>query len=301
MTRFRSGPLSLALLLLATSWLLVGCQDDEPDVPPRAASTTSADGVAIAYTVTGAGPDVVLVHCWCGNRTFYDAVLGDLARDHRVIALDLAGHGESGDTREDYTMQAFAADVLAVMDAEQVREAVLVGHSMGGTVAMALAQQAPTRVRGIVGIDNLHRVDAGHDRAQIDPLLAAMRDDFAGQVTAMVASMFPAGTDPDVIALAREPMIATGPAVGISAFAHLFDFDLASAARAYARPLDLVNDDGYPVDTAQWRAHGVDVRVTLLESVGHFPMFSAPDTLRLALREAVLTAGGGATDREIEG
>lgn len=62
-----------------------------------------------------------------------------------------------------------------------------------------------------------------------------------------------------------------------------------------------MNDDGYPVDTEQWRAHGVEARVTLLESVGHFPMFSAPDTLRLALREAVLAAGAGLTSSEADG
>jgi len=293
-TPLTAAPVVIALLAAALL-AVAGCQDG---AAPRVGSTTSADGTSIAYTVAGEGPDVVLVHCWLGDQSFYAETLADLARDHRVVALDLAGHGRSGKDRTDYTMAAFARDVLAVMDAERIGRAVIVGHSMGGTVALALAEAAPGRVDGIVGIDNLHQVDRGITDEQLAQFMAPMREDFATAVAGFVGGMFPAGTDSAVVARAVGPMASAPPQIGLSAFEHLIRFDLATAARAYGRTLHLVNDAARPVDAAQWQEQGVEVRVAALEGVGHFPMFTAPERFLPRLREAVADAvAAGAAER----
>jgi len=273
---------------------LAGCQgggqDGGQDAAPRTGTATSADGTAIAYTVAGDGPDVVLVHCWCGDRGFWDQALDDLARDHRVLAVDLGGHGESDQQRADYTMEAFAADVLAAMDEVQMRRAVVVGHSVGGTVALAMASAAPDRVHRVVGIDNLHQVDRGLEPGQLDAFMTPFREDFAGAMPGFVREMYPADADPAEVARAVDVLVATPPAVGLSAFEHLFTYDLAAAARTYARPLHLLNDTRYPVAVEQWQAQGVEVRLTSMEDVGHFPMFSAPEAFTAKLRETVAAA-----------
>jgi pimeloyl-ACP methyl ester carboxylesterase len=277
-----------ALVCLA---MLAGCQTDA-GVAPRTGVATSPDGVPIAYTVSGRGPDVVLVHCWCGDQGFWADAMADLARDHRVLALDLAGHGQSGAAREDFTMDAFAADVLAAMDAAGITRAVIVGHSMGGTVALAMAAQAPDRVQRIVGIDNLHQIERGFSAEQLDAFMAPFRDDFAAAVPGFVRAMYPAAADSAVVARAADVMAATPPEVGLSAFQNLFAFDLAAAARAYARPLHLLNDTRYPVAVDQWQAHGVEVRLKTMEDVGHFPMFTVPAEFTKLLRETVADAWG---------
>ena len=291
------GPAALAraalalALALAAVVLLVGCQGGD-DGAARTGTATSPDGTPIAYTIAGDGPAVVLVHCWGGARGFWDQARDDLARDHRVLAVDLGGHGDSGQAREDYTMEAFAADVLAAMDAEGLASAVMVGHSMGGTVALAVARAAPDRVHRIVGIDNLHQVDRGLTPEQLEGFLAPFRADFAGTVPGFVRAMYPADADSASVARAVDVLAATSPRVGLSAFEHMFAYDLAAAARAYARPLHLLNDTRYPVARDQWEAQGVEVRLTSMEDVGHFPMFSAPEAFTARLRETVAEAWG---------
>ncbi len=284
---------SVVLLAIAAAALamLSGCRTDDR-AAPRPGVATSPDGVAIAYTASGQGPGVVLVHCWCGNQGFWADAMADLARDHRVLAVDLAGHGRSGLAREDYTMQAFAGDVLAAMDAVGLARAVVVGHSMGGSVALAMAMQAPDRVHRIVGIDNLHVVERMFTTAQLDEFMGPFSTDFAATVSGFVRAMYPADADSAAVARASDVMTATPPAVGLSAFRNLFSFDLAAAARAYARPLHLVNDTRYPVAVDQWQAHGVEVRLTTMEDVGHFPMFTVPEQFTALLRQTVAEAWG---------
>lgn len=277
--------IALTCLILALAFALTACQTD---TAPRDGTTTSADGVEIAYTVAGAGPNVVLVHCWCGHRGLHRSAMDDLANDHRVLALDLAGHGESGGQRADYTMSAFAGDVLAAMDAVGMDRAVLVGHSMGGTVVLEAARQAPERIVGLVGIDNLHQVEKMFTREQLDQFMAPMRADFAGFMPPFVAGMMPAEADSAQLQLVTDTMLQTAPAVGVSAFENLFAYDMPATAEAYRGRLHLVNDPVYPVAEQQWRDRGVDLQITWLEGVKHFPMVSAPDVYLPALRAAVV-------------
>lgn len=99
---------------------------------PTGGRTPSPDGVEIAYDVAGSGdPALVFVHGWAGNRHHWDGQLDRFARDHRVVRLDLAGHGESGTGRRQWTMTSFVYDVIAAMDAVHLETAILIGHSLG--------------------------------------------------------------------------------------------------------------------------------------------------------------------------
>ena len=111
---------------------------------------TTADEVSIAYSVTGSGPPVVLVHGITESRHTWDPLLSDLATDHTVVAVDLRGHGESG-LAADYGAEAMAADVAAVVAAERLDAPLVVGHSLGGIVATALAGAHPCRA--VVNVD----------------------------------------------------------------------------------------------------------------------------------------------------
>ena len=93
----------------------------------------SADGTAIVYESFGSGePALVLVHGWTNNRTFWRPHVEALARSHRVVTLDLAGFGDSGASRSDWTMELFGEDVAAVVRALPESDIVAVGFSMGG-------------------------------------------------------------------------------------------------------------------------------------------------------------------------
>ncbi|HSL83506.1 MAG TPA: alpha/beta fold hydrolase, partial [Thermoanaerobaculia bacterium] len=128
-------------------------------LPPLAsaadtATVEAADGVPIVYEVSGpaeaAGPALVFVHCWACDRTYWREQVDVFAADHRVVTLDLAGHGESGAGREAWTVTGLAGDVRAVVEAlareERLERVILIGHSMGGPVSLEAARLMPERV-----------------------------------------------------------------------------------------------------------------------------------------------------------
>lgn len=121
--------------------------------PGRIAEVAGADGrvAGIHIIDEGSGPAVMLVHGFGGHTYSFHATIPDLARDHRVVALDLIGFGYSERPRDaDYSLTAHATRVLAVMDKLGIHKASLIGHSMGGEVVMRVAAMAPDRVDKLV-------------------------------------------------------------------------------------------------------------------------------------------------------
>jgi pimeloyl-ACP methyl ester carboxylesterase len=98
-------------------------------------------------------PPIVLLHCFACSMRWWDAVVPSLARDHHVVRIDLLGHGGSEMPRKGYSMPDQARRVAEVLEGLRLPPAVVVGHSLGGAVATALAEDQPARVRGIVLID----------------------------------------------------------------------------------------------------------------------------------------------------
>src|SRR4051794_26602665 len=114
----------------------------------------SLDGQRLAYTVYGSGPRLtILLHGLLFSQYMHETLARALAeRGHRVVTLDLLGHGESDRPREKwrYSMPAFGREVLALLDELGEPEAVLMGTSLGANVALEAAVAAPERVRGLV-------------------------------------------------------------------------------------------------------------------------------------------------------
>src|SRR3954471_15620126 len=112
------------------------------------------DGQRLAYTVHGQGPRLtILLHGLLFSQYMHEALARSLAeRGHRVVTLDLLGHGESDRPRDQwrYSMPQFGAQVIALLDELEAAEAVVMGTSLGANVALEAAVRAPERVRGMV-------------------------------------------------------------------------------------------------------------------------------------------------------
>lgn len=100
-------------------------------------------GDRVAYRDMGEGPAVLLIHGMAGTSATWRAVMPRLAAHSRVIAPDLLGHGESAKPRGDYSLGAFAVLLRDLLDALGVSRVTLVGHSLGGGVAMQFVHQHP--------------------------------------------------------------------------------------------------------------------------------------------------------------
>jgi pimeloyl-ACP methyl ester carboxylesterase len=118
-------------------------------------SSIEVDGATISYRTWGAGdgPSIVLLHGGAAHARWWDHIAPLLAIGHEVIAFDLSGHGES-DHRESYSLEGWAAEALAIARLASSSEPVLIGHSLGGVVALQAAMLAGAELGGIVIVDS---------------------------------------------------------------------------------------------------------------------------------------------------
>jgi len=137
--------------------------------------TLIRDGTALAYEDAGDGePAVVLVHGIACNRAFMALQARFLEASHRVVTVDLRGHGDSDAPHQRYTISVLADDVGWVCERLGVTRAVVVGHSLGGHVALELATTRPDLARAAVLIDSV--LLAGADREHsVASLVAGLR------------------------------------------------------------------------------------------------------------------------------
>lgn len=147
-----------------------------------------APGVTIDYFAAGEGRPLVLVHGITESRRTWDPLLAPLiAAGYRVLAVDLRGHGESSMTPP-YDLATMAADLGAVLAAERVDDALLVGHSLGGAVVSAYAAGGPCR--GVINVDQpLKLSDFQAVLQQLEPMLKGDEAQFQGAISAIFEQM----------------------------------------------------------------------------------------------------------------
>ncbi|MGP9603291.1 alpha/beta fold hydrolase [Brachybacterium sp. AOP42-E1-35] len=126
------------------------------------------DGIDLRYDVTGSGPALVLLHGSVLSRAIWRGLgyLAPLAAEHTVIRVDIRGHGRSGAPHDPavYTQQVLVADLLAVLDAEELGRAALMGYSLGARIALSAALAHPGRVTRLVSLGG----SASAQQGQVD-------------------------------------------------------------------------------------------------------------------------------------
>src|SRR5256885_12357545 len=111
-------------------------------------------GHPVSYRMGGSGPALVLIHGITSSSQSFARVLPKLAEHHTVIAPDLLGHGASAKPRGDYSLGAYASGIRDLLAALGHERATIVGHSLGGGIAMQFAYQFPERCERLVLISS---------------------------------------------------------------------------------------------------------------------------------------------------
>ena len=144
--------------------------------------------VSIDYVTMGEGRPLVLVHGITESRRSWDALVAPLIEQgYRVTMLDLRGHGASSKVPP-YDLATMAADVGAVLDAEGLTDALLVGHSLGGIVVSAYA--AGGACRGVINVDQPLLLSGFKDMlSQLEPMLRGPEEEFQGAIGAVFEQM----------------------------------------------------------------------------------------------------------------
>ncbi|MCP3927155.1 MAG: alpha/beta hydrolase [Desulfobacterales bacterium] len=254
---------------------------------------SSKDGTQISYEVYGTGElTLMFVHGWSCDARYWRKQVFHFSRNHRVVTLDLAGHGHSGMSRKKYTMSAFGEDVRAVAEAVKSRRIILIGHSMGGSVIAEAARLMPKRVIGLIGIDTLENIEYPLTHKQLDQMITPLRKDFRAGSRQFVKSMILPATDPKISNWILSDMSAAPPAVALSAMnEYLSQYVTGESAKIFEKiriPVITVNGDQWPINYKANRRHMFSFDAIVLKKADHFLMMNRAEEFNKALDRAIV-------------
>lgn len=252
--------------------------------PPLAAASNTGfqtgvvsapDNVPIHYSTYGSGsPALVFVHGISCDQSYWREQVGPFARDFLVVTVDLAGHGESGLGRKEWSMEAYGADVAAVVADLDLQRVVLIGHSMGGTVILEAARQLPDLVNGVVIVDTFGSFDSWWTADEIEQFLSPFREDFTDATREWVQWMFNEDPDPSFVEQVVTGISSAPPEVAIpsleAAIEKAYGPQVQAALDGLSAPVFMINSDFAPSDVESLERHGAEVHI--IPNTGHFLM-----------------------------
>jgi pimeloyl-ACP methyl ester carboxylesterase len=265
-------------------------------------------GRRVVYRVAGSGPPVVLIHGMLNSSSHWQSVALSLAREHTVLAPDLIGHGDSAAPRGDYSLGAHAASIRDLMAAIGIDRATVVGHSLGGGVAMQFFYQFPQRVERLVLISS---GGLGHEVSPmlrtaalpgVSALLSAIRPRLLGAMwdagARLRAREVRAGVYVQAIARALRPLENAGArAAFLQTLRSVIDVHgqrVSATDRLYlleSMPTLIVwgeRDHTIPIEHGRLAHAAIPQSMfRTLPSAAHFPHLEDPDGLSAILREFI--------------
>jgi 3-oxoadipate enol-lactonase len=263
------------------------------------------DGARIDVSVDGCerDPAIVLIHGFPFTSAVWDIQVNTLARTSLVLRPDLRGAGKSSVPEGPYLMEVLAADIAALLDARGIARAALIGHSMGGYVALAFARMFTERIERLALVASRLRADTPAEAAARGEL--ADRVDREDSIEPVIEAYLPRllaprtfDEHPEVVDLARSIVEQNAPG---GAAASLRGMALRSSSEDIAEDLDVPM---LMVGGACDRVVGPDEarsiaarfprgRLVLCEQSGHVPMLEEPERLTLALQSWLAESSSG--------
>lgn len=144
----------------------------------------------ISYSDTGKGTAVILLHGFLENKTMWNIYVSELSKKNRIITIDLLGHGETESLGYIQTMEENADAVHEVLSKLRIRKAILVGHSMGGYVALAFAELYPEKMKGLILLNSTSKEDSPERKKNRDRAIKAVKKDYETFIRLSIANLF---------------------------------------------------------------------------------------------------------------
>jgi pimeloyl-ACP methyl ester carboxylesterase len=238
------------------------------------------DGVKLYYEESGAGdPAMVFVHGWCCDRTHHAPQVEHFSPRHRCVSVDLRGHGLSDASADGYTIAGFADDVAWICGQLGLNKPVIVGHSMGGAVALSLSARHPELPRAIVMLDGAIFFPQALAATEAQLSAAFHSDAYLEPLGAIFNGMFMASDDP----ARKERLVAAALAmpqhVAAAEWDAMWSNDFAGAAAACKVPALYVGSHAPVADVARLRAAMPDAIIGQTAGAGHFHQLEVPEQI----------------------
>jgi pimeloyl-ACP methyl ester carboxylesterase len=284
-----TGMVSSLFCLWAVASAVTG---GEPDTKPVKKTVRADDGLNLVCEVRGRGDTaLVFLHGWCGDRAYWKHQADAFAADYRVVTLDQAGHGESGKGRKVWSASGLAGDVAAVVKALGLKRVILVGHSMGGPVALLAAQRMPGTVVAVVGVDTLQNAEFKMPEEVTKKFLEAFAKDFKGTMQVGLNGMLHEKSDAELKKWLLTRAEAQDQKMALGLMRDLAGLDMKTLLKGARVPVRCINSAGgyqffTPTAVAVNKKYA-DFSAVTLDGVGHYPMLERPSEFNHKLRDVL--------------
>jgi len=264
----------------------------EPDTKSAKKTIRADDGVSIVGEVRGKGDTaLVFLHGWGGDREYWKHQVEVFAADYRVVAIDQAGHGTSGKDRKVWTADGLAGDVEAVVKALGLKRVILVGHSMGGPIALLAAKRMPGTVVAVIGVDTLQDAEFKRPEEVTQSILDGIEKDFKGTVRTLFDGVLPEKADPDVKKWLRTKAEGQDPKIGLAIIRDIFGLDTKKLLKEAKVPVRCINSAGgfkfFTPTAVETNKKYADFGAVTIDGVGHYPMLEKPDEFNRKLKDVL--------------
>ena len=244
------------------------------------------DGVALAYEELNPGaPPIVFVHGWSCDHTAFALQAEFFSRSHHVISVDLRGHGNSDAPDQNYTMASFADDLAWLFTELALAKPIVVGHSMGGNVALELAARHPEIPASIVLIDSVVFPSQSF-RDSLQPVVEALAgpDYVTACRQAMASTLLPTDDEEKKRILITSLPKAPQHVLTSTLKNHLLDYDSTSVAAGCHVPVAYIGAAILMTDLIQLQRLTPQLVTAQTLGSGHFSPLFVPDQINTMIQ-----------------
>jgi pimeloyl-ACP methyl ester carboxylesterase len=249
----------------------------------------SDQGVNIVYSDTGKGDTTLLfVHGWGINRSYWSNQVTFFDKKYRVVTIDLPGFGQSGKNRTIWNAEVFGRDLDTVISQLDLKNVILIGHSMAGDIVLQAAINAPNQVIGLVGVDNFKNVghsETPQQKKEYTVAINEMKHHFKQFATQWFNQNLFYKTTADSIKTRILNDITKTDSVIATASIEDDGFDETKKLTASKKKLYLINSDYTPTDTTSLKTNHIPYQIFYIHATGHFPMVEKPLEFNTALSD----------------
>ncbi len=284
-------PLIIAAFFIVTM-IQISCSQKQDKQSASQPKKITDQGVNIAYTDNGKGDTTLLfVHGWCINKSYWANQVNYFDKKYRVVTIDLPGFGQSGKNRKIWNTEVYGRDVDSVMSQLNLKNVILIGHSMAGDIVLEAAVNAPEKVIGLVGVDNFKDVNDAvptkKDTAEYEQAINQLKHNFKQTASQYFNQSLFYKTTADSIKKRILADVAKADTTIATACMQMSDFSETKKLIASKKKLCMINSDVTLTNSAWLRANKIPYQVKFIHAVGHFPMVEKPEEFNKALEEII--------------
>jgi len=255
--------------------------------------------VEINYFQQGQGETTVLfLHGWCIDGTYWKNQLEYFSKNYNAYAIDLPGFGKSKAERTNWTIEEYANDVKAFIDTMNLKNVVIIGHSMAGEIMLETALTNNPKIVGVVGVDNFKIIDVAftpEQMKQMTDFFPMLEKDFKNSAPAYADMMlFHQTTLKEVKDRVKADFANSDSVIGYGTFMNQMQYANTDAQRLEQLnyKLYLINSDSFPTNEFGLKNHCKNsFQVETISATGHYPMIEKPAEFNLILEKVLIGIG----------